>query len=1282
MSSFPDEKTFGKHEGHATEEKIHEASSEAHGVSGAPPPHSDLKRQLKNRHIAMISIGGVIGTGLFLGTATSLRNGGPLGLLLGYLVVGSICFSVMISLGEMVAYLPIPGGHIKLAERFVDPALSFTMGWNYWYNWTIILPAELVAAALLMSYWKSDDEVNSAVWITMCLVIVIVINLFGAGVYGECEFIFASIKVITITGLIILGIVIDLGGGPNHDRIGFRYWDHPGPFVQFNGIAGAKGRFLGWWAVMTQAAFSFIGTEIVAIAAGEAKNPRRNLPKAIKRVYVRILLFYIGGTFIIGLLVPSDHPDLNLASETAAASPFVIAIQTAGIKGLPHAINAAFLTSAWSAASSDLYTSSRALYGLALSGNAPKIFTRTTSRGLPLLSILFCTAFSFLSYMSVSSGAGKVFNWFVNMTAVAGLMTWFGISVTYIRFHAGFVAQGLDRSTLPYASKLNPFAAWYAAISCIVICFFSGWDVFLKDSWDTATFVTNYLPFMLFPFLYISSSLYYKRRPLKAMEMDFVSGLKEIEAMTYDDPPPRNWVERFWGWLLIAIEATFVPFSTVCHVVNCASTGLPNSDLPGEEALRVIPSSLFRVYSLEVLSSIPVSLPWLGLQVPRLTRRIMSFNPRLSPHSVFKMRSRSDTQDYGEPPPSASSSATSILSADYTLLNSSEIEDALVDLAHPYTGVLDLESSRKADGLSFQPCATARCQDRYIIEQFAVRGTGNELWTLTGVFDGELMTPTVPFLPAWISTDKRLLPLSILIVKGHLGEATVEHVAHHLPVIVQEFLAEAVSNRGPASLKEPAVVSAALKRAFISFDRDIANDVLELFPGGIASLERLSDDYIRSVINDYSNGLQNYKKVRLNMYGTTALLAIVDPLQENLWIANLGDCEAVLASRTPSGRWVGELLTQVHNGTNLLEVERVRREHPNEPGCVRNGRILGTIAPFRCIGDQPFKQPAAFTSRILFNLDAGTENVDSSRAAWAQLIDRVRTPPYLSADPDVAHSRLNRGSNAFAGVPNQFLVLCTDGLPDLLETIPPQGHPQYYVDAVIPPGTRNEQASFRLDDNIALRILKKALGGEDNNAVSQMISLQSDQPWLDDVTIIVQILVLANNGWKQKQRKLCQSRTSSSSTSAGEENAPSDPDSKPSSFRQPQVYLDSERKRKLISLYHQAERFVHPNNISEYIDKEFHRGMDRDMMEEESRYSLERVLDDRRRSSKTFILTEGYTPLASRNVGLTSTDRRNLIRHNRVKAALFGLDDSSKVGLEAVDKRRHGMPAKPKQPSD
>ncbi|KAK7058789.1 hypothetical protein VNI00_001413 [Paramarasmius palmivorus] len=525
--------------------------------------HVKLARELKNRHVAMISIGGVIGTGLFLGTANALRNGGPIGLLLGYMVVGSICWSVMvgecltatafakdkqISLGEMVAYLPIPGGHIKLAERFVDPALSFAMGWNYWYNWIIVLPSELSAAAILIEYWTNSDKLNP-LWITICMIVVIVINLLGAGAYGEAEFVFASIKVITIVGLIILGIILDLGGGPSGDRIGFRYWLKPGPFVQFNGISGAEGRFLGWWAVMTQAAFSFIGTEIVAIAAGEAKNPRRNIPRAIKRVYIRILLFYIGGTLLIGLLVPSDEKRLDLGT-TAGASPFVIAIQNAGIGGLPSVINAALLTSAWSAASSDLYTSSRALYGLAAAGNAPKIFMRTSRRGLPWISIVFCSLFSGFSYMVVSSGAGTVFGWFQNMTAIAGLMTWFGISVTYIRFHAGLKRQGFDRKKLPFASSLQPFAAWYAAVMCIIICFFSGWKVFLKDSWATDTFVTNYLPLVLFPILYIGCKLWKKTSIVRPADMDFVSDIAEIEAECYDEPPPRNALERFWAWLM------------------------------------------------------------------------------------------------------------------------------------------------------------------------------------------------------------------------------------------------------------------------------------------------------------------------------------------------------------------------------------------------------------------------------------------------------------------------------------------------------------------------------------------------------------------------------------------------------------------------------------------------------------------------------------------------------------------------------------------------------------
>ncbi|EJD51922.1 hypothetical protein AURDEDRAFT_158765 [Auricularia subglabra TFB-10046 SS5] len=345
------------------------------------PANQGLAREMSSRQISMISssvpsnaqctwtypaavsIGAVIGTGLFVGTASALHNGGPLGLFLAYAIMGTVCYSVMISLGEMVAFLPIEGGHIRLAELFIEPAWGATIGYFYCYFLTyalsshpqsarhkptiysIAMPAELSAAAVIFDYW-THTRINNAVYITVCLVLVVFINFLA---------------VITIVGLVILGIVIDLGGGPTRDRIGFRYWKSPGPFAQYLEIPGSLGRFLGFVSCLNQATFSFIGTEIVAIAAGETKDPRRTLPRAIKAVWVRIVLFYVVGTFVIGLLVPSNEPGLLLGAHDAKGSPFVIAIEKAGIKVLPSIINACLLTSAWSAASSDLYTSSRAL---------------------------------------------------------------------------------------------------------------------------------------------------------------------------------------------------------------------------------------------------------------------------------------------------------------------------------------------------------------------------------------------------------------------------------------------------------------------------------------------------------------------------------------------------------------------------------------------------------------------------------------------------------------------------------------------------------------------------------------------------------------------------------------------------------------------------------------------------------------------------------------------------------------------------------------------------------
>lgn len=392
----------------------------------------------------------------------------------------------MVALGEMVSQFPLPGGQFALAGRFVSPELGFAMGWLYWYNYIIVLPAEISAAAVLISYWTPAGQVDStcttgicsnAMWVGLMLIVVLAINFGGTRVFGEMEFWFCSIKVLTIIGLIITGIVITSGGGPNGETIGFRFWNETGGFVQYAGIEGAKGRFLGFFSVLISAAFAFIGTEITAIAAAETANPRRNVPRAIKSVWIRLVLFYLCSAFLIGLLVSPSDPDLNLSS-TAAKSPFVIAIKNAGISVLPSIINAALLTSAWSAGCADLFVSSRTLYGLCSRGHAPKFLLKTRKDGLPWVCVVICAAFSLLSFMAAAKGsAGTAFGYcksnhfcksrtrtnprlVANMTAICGMISWCGILWTSVRWHKGLKAQGIDRSTLAYRAPLQPYLSY------------------------------------------------------------------------------------------------------------------------------------------------------------------------------------------------------------------------------------------------------------------------------------------------------------------------------------------------------------------------------------------------------------------------------------------------------------------------------------------------------------------------------------------------------------------------------------------------------------------------------------------------------------------------------------------------------------------------------------------------------------------------------------------------------------------------------------------------------
>ncbi|KAI0369433.1 hypothetical protein BV20DRAFT_968017 [Pilatotrama ljubarskyi] len=461
---------------------------------------ADLPPQLSRKHIGMISIGGVIGTGLFLGSADALRNGGPVGAFLGYWVVGSVVYCLCVSVGEMIAYLPNVGGIVGLADLYVDPALGFSLGWAAWYNWSVTLPAEITAAAVVLGYWESTAKIPVAAVSGFFLVIATAINCFPSRYYGEVEFYLSCLKVSTIIIIILVGLLIDLGAS-DQGRLGFKYWREQ-PFAPiYLGIGGAKGSFLGFWAVIMQAAFSFFGSEVPGIAAGEVIDATRNVPRALRKVWIRITLFYLGGMLCAGLLVPVTDPSLSADDGTGRHSPFVIAFNRAKYKVLPDVVNASILISAWSAAASDIYISSRFLFFLARQGHAPSFLahlfrlkqsnvvethgsegeasdvsgSNSDEEGesgtvyeeprestsiedglgvaedsllakdsadstyvLPLASVLVSASVGFLTFLSSAAGsANAAFQWLVAVASVASLQSWAGMLFTYIRWHQG-----------------------------------------------------------------------------------------------------------------------------------------------------------------------------------------------------------------------------------------------------------------------------------------------------------------------------------------------------------------------------------------------------------------------------------------------------------------------------------------------------------------------------------------------------------------------------------------------------------------------------------------------------------------------------------------------------------------------------------------------------------------------------------------------------------------------------------------------------------------------------
>ncbi|KAI9645296.1 histidine permease [Ciborinia camelliae] len=529
----------------------HRAAAEATANSG-------LARELKPRHLQMIAIGGSIGTGLFVTSGAALSNGGPAALIIAYGIMGIMLFCTVHALGEMAVVFPVSGSFSAYSTRFIDPAWGFAMGWNYAIQWLVVLPLEIVAASITLSYWPGASTTNSAAWVTIFFVVIVAINFFGVKGYGEAEFVFSIIKIAAVIGFIILGIVLDTGGQiGGGEYIGSRYWypntvpsTYHGYTAEANQnpdgspmliLSGAfNNGFKGLCSVFVTAAFSFAGTELVGLAAAETANPRKTLPTAIKQVFWRICLFYMVALTLVSVLVPyGDQRLLGSGSTDAKASPFVIAINNARISVLPSVMNVVILIAVLSVGNSSIYGSSRTLAALAEQGQAPKMFAYIDRKGRPTIAIIFASILGLLCYV-VAGGqatANTALSWLYSLSGLSSLFTWGSICFAHIRFRAGWKAQGHTLDELAFKSQVGVIGSWVGLTLNILVLIAQFWTAIwpigyasMSASDITQSFFLAYLAAPVILMFYIPYKMYYKTPFMKAEDMDLVSGKRDMDT--------------------------------------------------------------------------------------------------------------------------------------------------------------------------------------------------------------------------------------------------------------------------------------------------------------------------------------------------------------------------------------------------------------------------------------------------------------------------------------------------------------------------------------------------------------------------------------------------------------------------------------------------------------------------------------------------------------------------------------------------------------------------------
>ncbi|KAL1867787.1 Basic amino-acid permease [Paecilomyces lecythidis] len=453
-----------------------------------------LARKLTARQVQMIAIGGTIGTGLFLGTGKSLATGGPASMLISYAIVGVIVFVTMLCLAEI---------------RFVDDAFGFALTWNYWFNDAVSTASDLIALQLLLQYW-TDNFPGWAITLIF-LFVVIALNVVDVRAYGEMEYWLSLLKVVTIVIFIIVGIAVNCGGNTQHRYIGTKYF--------YEGDAPFVGGIGGFASVFVTASFAYGGTESIAITAGETKNPAKTMPRVVRNVFWRIVIFYILSILMIGLNVPYTSP--GLASEDTRTSPFTIVFQQAGSAVAGSFINAVIMTSVISASNHALFAGSRLLYTLAVNGHAPKLFGTLNRWKVPWVAVLATSVISGLCFGASYIGAGQLWTWLQNIVGVSNQLSWISIGLASLRFRAAVSRQNLTH-LLPYKNPTYPFGPVFSIVLNSVLVLVQGWSCF-SPKFSPVDFVSYYVELPIMAGMYLLWKLVKRSHWVKLEEMDLVT---------------------------------------------------------------------------------------------------------------------------------------------------------------------------------------------------------------------------------------------------------------------------------------------------------------------------------------------------------------------------------------------------------------------------------------------------------------------------------------------------------------------------------------------------------------------------------------------------------------------------------------------------------------------------------------------------------------------------------------------------------------------------------------